>query len=52
MGLIKKIRHSSDNTKIVIKNIIGAFVVKGGGMIVSLITTPLFIVHFILVLKL
>lgn len=46
MNLLNRFRNAGDNTVIVIKNVIGAFFIKGGSMIVSLITTPLFISYF------
>lgn len=46
MVLFDKYRKSSPNSKIVIKNTLGAFVVKGFALIVSLLTMPAFIHYF------
>lgn len=39
-------KNASTNNKIIIKNTIGAFVVKGLALIVSLLTTPAFLKYF------
>lgn len=43
---INKLRNTSQNNKIIIKNTIGAFVVKGAGLLVSLASTPALIRYF------
>ena len=42
----KKLLNLSEKTKIVLINIIGAFVIKGVSLIVSLLTTPTYITFF------
>ena len=39
-------RKFNENEKIIIKNVFGAFAVKGGALIISLLSTPLFIRFF------
>ena len=39
-------KNSSENSKILSKNVFGAFAVKGGALIVSFLTTPVFIHYF------
>lgn len=46
MKIIEKFKTSGENSKIVVKNVIGALVVKGLSLIVAFITTPLFIHYF------
>lgn len=46
MKLIKKVKNLSQNNKIVLKNTMGAFLVKGFSLIISLATTPAFIRYF------
>lgn len=46
MRLINRFRNSSEKDKIVIKNVFGAFLVKGGGLIVSLFTLPIYMRFF------
>lgn len=46
MNLLDIQNNASENTRIIIKNVIGAFLFKGGGLLVSLISTPLFIKYF------
>lgn len=46
MNVWDKYKHLGDNSKIVIKNVFEAFVVKGLSLIVSFATTPLFIQYF------
>ena len=41
-----KITNLSDNDKIVYRNVIGAFLVKGGALVVSLCTLPAYISFF------
>lgn len=41
-----KFRNLNSNNKIVIKNIIAAFIIKGGGMVISLLTMPAYIKYF------
>lgn len=43
---IFKIKHTNVNNKNIINNTIGAFIVKGGALIVSLLTMPSFIRYF------
>lgn len=43
---IHKLRNASDNDKIVYKNVIGAFLVKGGSLFVALYTLPAYIKFF------
>lgn len=42
----QKLSNSSDNDKIVYRNVIGAFIVKGGALFVSLFTLPAYINFF------
>ncbi len=44
--LITKIRSLSENDSIVFKNVVGAFLVKGGGLIVTLFAIPAYIRYF------
>ncbi len=44
--LFKKFKNMSDNNKIVLKNVIGAFAVKGLCLVVSLFTMPAYISFF------
>ena len=44
--LIDKLRSTGQNNKIIIKNTLGAFVVKGAGLFVSLASTPALIRYF------
>ena len=44
--IIDRLKHLSDNDKIIYKNIIGAFLVKGGALFVSLFTLPAYIKFF------
>lgn len=44
--LVEKLKNTGDNSKIIAKNVIGAFVVKGLSLMVSFATTPLFIQYF------
>ena len=46
MKVFEQLKHSSDNSKIVLRNVLWAFVIKGLSMIVSFATTPLFIHYF------
>lgn len=46
MKIIERFKTSGENSKIVVKNVIGAIVVKGLSLIVAFITTPLFIHYF------
>lgn len=41
-----KLQKLSPNNKIVLKNTVGAFLVKGGALLISLFTTPAFIRYF------
>ena len=45
-NLFKRIRNLSANDKIVFKNIIGAFIVKGGALFVTFFTLPAYIAFF------
>lgn len=44
--LVEKLKNTGENSKIIAKNVIGAFVVKGLSLMVSFATTPLFIQYF------
>lgn len=46
MNIINRIRSSSQNSKIIIKNTLGALTVKGASLIISVLTTPAFIHYF------
>lgn len=46
MKVFEQLKHSSDNSKIVLRNVLWAFVIKGLSMVVSFATTPLFIHYF------
>ena len=46
MKIQQKLQNLSPNNKIVLKNTLGAFIVKGGALIISLFTTPAFIRYF------
>lgn len=47
LGKIKqKLSNASDNDKIVYRNVIGAFIVKGGALFISLFTLPAYINFF------
>lgn len=46
MGIKEKFKNLSSNNKIVLKNMIAAFVVKGGALLISLLATPAFIKYF------
>lgn len=46
MGLLDKIRYAGANDKIVLKNTFFAFLIKGGSLFISLLTTPAFIKYF------
>ena len=47
LGKIKqKLSNASDNDKIVFRNVIGAFIVKGGALFISLFTLPAYIFFF------
>lgn len=46
MKILNRFKISGENSKIVVKNVIGAFVVKGLSLVISFITTPLFIQYF------
>lgn len=46
MKLFDKFRNSSPNSKLIIKNTLGAFSVKGFSLIISVLTTPAFISYF------
>jgi len=46
MGLINKYRNSSIKAKIIYKNIVGAFIIRGGGLVVSLFTLPVYLRFF------
>lgn len=41
-----KLSSASDNDKIVYKNVAGAFIIKGGALIVSLFTLPSYLIFF------
>ena len=43
---VEKIRNLSENDKIVYKNVLGAFIVKGGSLLISLFTLPAYISFF------
>ena len=42
----QKLSNASDNDKIVYRNVIGAFIVKGGALFISLFTLPAYINFF------
>ena len=44
--LVEKLKNTGENSKIIAKNVMGAFVVKGLSLMVSFATTPLFIQYF------
>lgn len=46
MKLVDRLRKSGENSKIIIKNTVGAFMVKGFSLIISFLTTPAFINYF------
>lgn len=46
MNLINRLRSSSQNSQIIIKNTLGAFVIKGASLVISVLTTPAFIHYF------
>lgn len=46
MSIFSRYKTSGENSKIIVKNVIGSFVVKGLSLIVSFVTTPLFIHYF------
>ena len=46
MKLIGKLKNLSQNDKIVLKNSLGAFAVKGASLVVSLFTAPAFLKYF------
>lgn len=46
MKFLNKFKQLGENSKIIIKNVSGAFAVKGLSLIISFITTPLFIQYF------
>lgn len=46
MNLFCRYKTFGENSKIIIKNVIGSFAVKGLSLIVSFVTTPLFIHYF------
>ena len=47
MNLLGRLKKLGENSRIVAKNVIGAFLVKGFSLIVSFVTTPLFIHYFV-----
>ena len=46
MNIANKIKGLSQNSQIIIKNTIGAFIIRGLSLIVSVLTTPAFIYYF------
>lgn len=46
MNFLKKISKTSENSRIIIKNSIGAFLIRGLGIILSLFSAPVFIHYF------
>lgn len=46
MSILKLYKNYNENSKIVIKNVLGAFIVKGLSLVVSFITIPVFIQYF------
>lgn len=46
MNFKEKISNLSENSKILLSNTIGAFIIKGGALVVSLFTMPAFIRYF------
>lgn len=45
-SIISKLKNAGDNDKIVYKNVLGAFLVKGGALFVALYTLPAYIKFF------
>lgn len=45
-GIIQKFHNASDNDRIVYKNVMGAFLVKGGALFITLYTLPAYIKFF------
>ena len=43
---INKVKNSNENDKIVYRNVLGAFLVKGGALFVTLFTLPAYINFF------
>lgn len=46
MQILRKFKKANSNNKIVYRNIIYAFMIKGGALIISLFSTPAFIKYF------
>ena len=46
MKLLEKMKSLSQNDKIIYKNLIGAFIVKGAALLVSLFTMPAYLRYF------
>lgn len=45
-GIINRLRNTGQNNKIILKNTIGAFVVKGAGLLISVLSMPALIRYF------
>ena len=46
MNILNRFKQSGENSKIVVKNVLGAFAIKGLSLIIAFVTTPLFIHYF------
>ena len=46
MDILNRYKNTNSNNKIIINNVLGAFVVKGSGLVISLLTAPAFIHYF------
>ena len=46
MSFLRKLRETNENNKIIFKNTISAFIIKGGALFISLFTMPAFMRYF------